>query len=134
MRTSSEMLIVTSACPRHGASRALAKLFAQWAFEHIGDPGPMRAPSVSRTFSIPPSTREMSDLRGNAFALTDEAEQDVLGADVVVAETQRLPKRELEHLLRARRERHVSLGPLRPAPDAGGDLFLHGVERQAERP
>ena len=33
------------------------------------------------------------DLRGNALALADEAEQDVLGADVVVAELQRLAQR-----------------------------------------
>ena len=34
-------------------------------------------------------------LRGHAVALTDEAQQDVLGADVVVAELQRLAQRQL---------------------------------------
>ena len=48
------------------------------------------------------------DLRGDAFAFADQAEEDVLGADVVVAELQRLAQRELEHLLRARRERDVA--------------------------
>ena len=38
-------------------------------------------------------------LGGDALALTDEAEQDVLGADVVVAELQRLAQRQLEDLL-----------------------------------
>ena len=38
-------------------------------------------------------------LGGDALALTDEAEQDVLGADVVVAELQRLAERQLEDLL-----------------------------------
>src|SRR5699024_3244880 len=38
-------------------------------------------------------------LGGDALALTNEAEQDVLGADVVVAELQGLAERELEHLL-----------------------------------
>ena len=46
-------------------------------------------------------------LGGHALTLTDQAEQDVLGADVVVAELQRLAQRQLEHLLRARRERDV---------------------------
>ena len=40
------------------------------------------------------------DLRGDTFALADEAEEDVLGADVVVAELQRLAQGELEDLLR----------------------------------
>ena len=35
-------------------------------------------------------------LGGHAVALADEAEQDVLGADVVVAELQRLAQRELQ--------------------------------------
>ena len=35
------------------------------------------------------------------LVLADEAEQNVLRADVVVAEAQRLAQRELEHLLRA---------------------------------
>ena len=38
-------------------------------------------------------------LGGDALALTDEAEEDVLGADVVVAELQRLAQRQLEDLL-----------------------------------
>ncbi len=40
-------------------------------------------------------------LGGDALALTDEAEQDVLGADVVVAELERFTQGEFEHLLRA---------------------------------
>ena len=47
-------------------------------------------------------------LGGNAFTLTDEAEQDVLGTDVVVAELQRLTERQFEHLLGARGEGDVS--------------------------
>ena len=47
-------------------------------------------------------------LRGDAFALADEPEEDVLGADVVVAELQRLAQRELEDLLGAGRERDVA--------------------------
>jgi len=38
-------------------------------------------------------------LGGHALALADQAEQDVLGADVVVAELEGLAQRELQHLL-----------------------------------
>src|SRR5207244_5622684 len=48
------------------------------------------------------------DPRGDALVLADEPEQDVLSADVVVAERERLAQRELEHLLRARRERDLA--------------------------
>ena len=40
-------------------------------------------------------------LRGDTFTLADQPEEDVLGADVVVAELERLAERELEDLLRA---------------------------------
>ena len=46
-------------------------------------------------------------LGGDALALADESEQDVLGADVVVAELQRLAQGQLEDLLGPRRERDV---------------------------
>src|SRR5207248_782166 len=45
------------------------------------------------------------DAGGDALVLAHEAEQDVLGADVVVAERQRLAQCQLEHLLRPRCER-----------------------------
>lgn len=44
-------------------------------------------------------------LRPDAFGLTDEAEEDVLGTDVVVVERKRFPQRQVEHLLGAGRER-----------------------------
>jgi hypothetical protein len=46
-------------------------------------------------------------LSGDALALADEAEQDVLGADVVVAQLQRLAQRQFQNLLGARGERDV---------------------------
>jgi hypothetical protein len=54
------------------------------------------------------------DLGGDALVLADDPEEDVLGPDVVVTELERLPQRELEHLLGAGRERDV----------AGRDLVL----------
>src|SRR5262249_15926555 len=53
------------------------------------------------------------DPRRYALVLAHQPEQDVLGADVVVAEAQGLSERELQDLLRPRRERNLT----------GGDLF-----------
>jgi len=72
-------------------------------------------------------------LCGDTLAFTDQTQEDVLGADVVVAELQRFAQRELEDLLGARRERDV---PRRAAAALTDDLFhlaAHGLERDAER-
>ena len=47
-------------------------------------------------------------LGGHALALADQAEEHVLGADVVVAELQRLAQRQLEDLLGPGRERRAT--------------------------
>src|SRR6266700_5884698 len=47
-------------------------------------------------------------LGGDALALAEQAEQEVLGADVVVPEGQRLPQRQLQRLLGSRRERDLA--------------------------
>src|SRR5581483_9842063 len=65
------------------------------------------------------------DARGDAFVLAHEPEQDVLGADVVVAERQCFPQRELQHLLRARRERDLSGRDFVALADDAGDLRTH---------
>jgi hypothetical protein len=69
------------------------------------------------------------DARGNALVLANEAEQDVLGADVVMAKGERLAQGELEHLLGARGERDLAGGDLlagaHDADDLGADA-LHG--------
>ena len=72
-------------------------------------------------------------LGGDALALADEAEEDVLGADVVVAELQRLAQRELEDLLRRGRERDVTRRRRAALADDLLDLAAHGLERDAER-
>src|SRR3954468_1704067 len=66
------------------------------------------------------------DRRGHAVALAQQPEQQVLGADERVAAGDRLAQRELERLLRPRRERPpaVACGPA-PAP---------GAPRQSARP
>jgi hypothetical protein len=72
------------------------------------------------------------DLGGDALALADEPEQDVLGADVVVAELQRLAQAQLEDLLGARREGDVAAGGLLALADDLLHLLAHGVQGDAE--
>ncbi len=73
------------------------------------------------------------DARGDAFVLAHEPEQDVLGADVVVAERQRFAQRELEHLLRARGERDLAGGDLVALADDPRDLCAHLLDGDVER-
>src|SRR5207248_204569 len=72
------------------------------------------------------------DPSGDTLVLADEAEQDVLGADVVVSERQRLAQRELQHLLRARRERDLAGRNLVALPDDACDLRAHLFDRDVE--
>src|SRR5689334_857689 len=73
------------------------------------------------------------DARSDALVLAHETEQDVLGADVVVAERQRLAERELQHLLRARRERDLTGGDLVALADDARDLRTHFLDGDVER-
>ena len=57
------------------------------------------------------------DVRGDPVVLPEEPEQDVLRPDVVATERERLPERELEHLLRPRRERDLAARHLLARPD-----------------
>ncbi len=78
------------------------------------------------------SAELLEDLGGHALALPDQAEQDVLGADVVVAELQRLAERQLEDLLGPGREGDVAgRGGLSLADDLL-DLGADGLERDAQ--
>ena len=70
------------------------------------------------------------DLGGDALALPDEPEQDVLGADVVVAELERLPQAQLQHLLGPGGEGDVAAG--RAAPLADDLLHLAADRLQAD--
>ena len=73
------------------------------------------------------------DAGGDALVLAHEAEQDVLGADVVVAEAERLAQRELEHLLGARGERDLAGGDLLAGADDADDLGADALHRDVER-
>ena len=81
------------------------------------------------------------DARGDALFLAHEAEQDVLGADVVVTERERLAQRQLQDLFGARREGDLALRRLfagaDDAHDGRADLFdghFEPVEHRAATP
>src|SRR5215475_4282908 len=67
-------------------------------------------------------------LGSDALALADEAKQDVLGADVVVAELQRLSQRKLKHLLGTRGEGDVPGRRLLPLADDLLYLLPHSLQ------
>src|SRR5262249_46751488 len=85
-----------------------------------------------------PCDRERHALRhehlaADAFALPNQAEQDVLGPDVVVAELEGLAERELEDLLRPRRERDVPGRLLVPGADHVEHLGPNLLQVEPER-
>jgi hypothetical protein len=67
------------------------------------------------------------------FVLAHEPEQDVLGADVVVTERERLAQRKLEHLLGARRERDLPARDLVALTDDPSHLRAHLLDGDVER-
>ena len=73
------------------------------------------------------------NLCGNTFALTDETQQDVLGADVVVAQLQRFAETQLQDLLCTRSKRNVPGGSLLALPDDFLHLFAHSLKGNIQR-
>src|ERR671916_2406098 len=65
------------------------------------------------------------DARGHALVLPHQAEQDVLGPDVVVPEREGLAERELQDLLRPWRERDLTGGDLLTGADDAHNLGAH---------
>ena len=70
---------------------------------------------------------------GHALTLTHEAEEHVLGADVAVAQLQRLAEGELEDLLGPRRERRRTTRRGTRHADGLFHLLAHGLEGDPER-
>ena len=78
-------------------------------------------------------TQADQHLRGHAFTLADQAEQHVLGPDVVVAELQSLPQGKLQDLLGPWGERRRPGGGRPGRPDRLLHLFTHSFQTDAQR-
>jgi hypothetical protein len=109
------------ACARRGAGGG--GLFALVPGEKLDD---------LLTHPVEVSAQLDQHLSRHALALTDEAEQDVLGADVVMAELKRLTQGQLQHLLGPRRERNVPARRLLALADDFLDLLAHTLKRNAQ--
>src|SRR4051794_28260086 len=73
------------------------------------------------------------DARSDTLVLANEAEQDVLRADVVVTKAQRLAQRELEDLLGPGGERDLAGGDLLAGSDDADDLGADPLDGDVER-
>src|SRR5207248_8442469 len=73
------------------------------------------------------------DPRRDALVLSHEPEQDVLRADVVMAQRECLQQRQLEHLLRAWGERDLARRDLVTLADDPRDLRPNLLDRDVER-
>ena len=69
------------------------------------------------------------NLHRDPVAVVRQAEENVPGSDVPMPETQRLAQRQLQHLLRSRRERDLTLG----RPITGRDDLEHPLTRSISR-
>jgi len=92
-----------------------------------------RPHGVSNPFLVRPVAEK--DPSREAFLLTRQTEQDVLGADVVVSVRKALAEREIQHLLGAWRERDLPLGNGVALALAGhsDDLRAGSLGRDAQR-
>merc|ERR1719359_2035869 len=71
--------------------------------------------------------------RGDTFAFAKQTEQQVLRANVVVTQLTRLFERELQHTLRARRERNLDRDETRTTTDDLFNLDARLLQRNAHR-
>ena len=82
---------------------------------------------------VEPGAERLEDLRGDRLAFLHQAEQQMLGADVVVAELPRFLDGKLENALGLRRERHFTERErLRESGERALDLRLHRLEPEPE--
>ena len=99
------------------AAAAVARQQLDHVLAHLGEVGPQLG----------------EHLGGDPFTLPDESQQDVLGADVVVAQLQGLAQRQLQDLLGAGRERDVAAGQGAALADDLLDLLADPLEGDPER-
>ena len=74
----------------------------------------------------------LQQLGAHSVAFPDDPEQNVLGADVIVVQLQRLAERELERFLRPRGERDMPAGLCLPGPDDRDRLPPRAFQGHAE--
>ena len=130
--------------PDHGIELALAGELRQITREFVEDGGlgPLLGPGIvlvakqgQRLLAhlVQPRAEGLEDLGGDRLPFLHEAEQQMLGADVVVAELARLLDAELENTLGLGRERHLTerqcLGESGQGPL---DFRLDGFELEPE--
>src|SRR5439155_10368255 len=133
-----------------GVELALSRLLGQVAAELIEQLRALRLLARSGALALLPATgtgehaddlvadllrvgiEVEQDAGRDALVLAHQAEQDVLGADVVVTQRERLAQRELEHLLRARREGDLTRRDLLTGADDAHDLGAHALDGDVE--
>ena len=74
----------------------------------------------------------LEDARGDTFALADQTQQQMLGADVVVIQATCFVNRQLDHLLGTRSQTNVARNRAVAATDDELDCAAHLVELDAE--
>ena len=130
--------------PDHRVELALAGQLGQVASELVEHRG-LRALLRARVVLIPqegqrllpdlvqPGAERLEDLRGDGLPFLHQAEQEVLGPDVVVSELTRFLDRQLEHALGLRGERHLAEGQGLGEPGQRPlDFGLDGLQPEAE--
>jgi L-fuconolactonase len=102
----------------------------------LGDPHPALCLALQQQDLLPDpvqvAAKPDQHLGRHAVTLADQAEQDVLGADVVIAEQQRLAQRQFQHLLGPRRERDVPGWGVRAHAHDLLDLVAHRVQADVQ--
>jgi hypothetical protein len=129
-------------------SRAPGEITAALVQHEGRQPRELRSSTWRNGLLVPDAVQHLDDLpagpvqvgaqryqnpSSHPVALTDQREQEVLGADVVVAQLQRLAQRQLQHLLGLLRERDVAGRRLLALADDIVDRLPHGIEAYPQR-
>ena len=102
--------------PAQATQQALAGALTAIRAQHLDD---------GLADAVQVGTMRRDDLRGDALAFPDQAEQDVLGADVVVVQLQRFAQGQFQGLLGSRGERDVPGHRRAAGADQADNLLTH---------